>query len=231
MTREGRGPVAKPPVMGPAAGAQRGSHTALSKPPTGRCPEPLVDGALCWAEPSITGGWRDLRMKPVRRPAGVRRPTQWPAACAVLDTAPGENSRGACGSSAQGTGAPGEGGWVGQGKGTELPAPPPPPGVHQPALCRRRLLPHPESLTGNVRGWRHAAPRPQGIPNQTKPPLLRHCRPKTWQCSQASAYLTRGPAPSSKGEYLPYATGHRRTTPRPCRRTHPLRKKTHGLGH
>ena len=52
MTRAGRGPVAKPPVMGPAAGAWRGSQTALSKAPTGRCPEPLVGGALCRAEPS-----------------------------------------------------------------------------------------------------------------------------------------------------------------------------------
>ena len=42
MTRKGRGPVAKPPVVGPAADARRGSQTALSKPPTGRCREPLV---------------------------------------------------------------------------------------------------------------------------------------------------------------------------------------------
>ena len=47
MTCEGRGPVAKPPVMGPASGARHWSQTALSEPPTGRCHEPLVGGALC----------------------------------------------------------------------------------------------------------------------------------------------------------------------------------------
>ena len=43
--------------------------------------------------PPTFGYWPDLRVQPVRRP----RPTQWPAACAVLNTAPGENSCGACG--------------------------------------------------------------------------------------------------------------------------------------
>ena len=96
ITRDGRGPVAKPPVMGPAASARRGSQTALSKPPTGRCPEPLVGGALCRAEPSIIGGCRDLQVKPpVRWPPGARSPTKWPAACADLNTGPGENTRGA----------------------------------------------------------------------------------------------------------------------------------------
>ena len=52
MTCVGRGPVAKPPVMGPAAGTWRGSQTALSEPPTGGCHELLVGDALCRAEPS-----------------------------------------------------------------------------------------------------------------------------------------------------------------------------------
>ena len=52
MTCVGRGPVAKPPVMGPAAGTWRGSQTALSEPPTGGCREQLVGGALCRAAPS-----------------------------------------------------------------------------------------------------------------------------------------------------------------------------------
>ena len=52
MTREGQGLVAKPPMMGPAAGTWRGSQTALSEPPTGGCHELLVGGALCRAEPS-----------------------------------------------------------------------------------------------------------------------------------------------------------------------------------
>ena len=52
MTCVGRGPVAKPPVMGPAAGTWRGSQVALSEPPTGGCHELLVGGALCRAEPS-----------------------------------------------------------------------------------------------------------------------------------------------------------------------------------
>ena len=52
LTCVGRGPVAKPPVMGPAADTRRGSQTALSEPPTGGCHELLVGGALCRAEPS-----------------------------------------------------------------------------------------------------------------------------------------------------------------------------------
>ena len=75
--------------------------------------------------PPTFGCWPDLRVQPVRRP----RPTQWPAACAVLDTAPGENSRGARGLAAQGTGAPEERGWVSKGWETELPTPPSPLGA------------------------------------------------------------------------------------------------------
>ena len=52
MTREGQGPMAKPRVMGPTAGTWCRSQTAQSKPPAGRCPEPLVGGALCRTEPS-----------------------------------------------------------------------------------------------------------------------------------------------------------------------------------
>ena len=56
----------------------------------------LVGHALCRAEPSITGGWQDPQVKaPVRRPPRAWRPTKWPAACAVLDLVPGENTRGA----------------------------------------------------------------------------------------------------------------------------------------
>ena len=44
--------MAKPPVMGPAAGTRCGSQTALSEPPTGGCHELLVGGALSRAEPS-----------------------------------------------------------------------------------------------------------------------------------------------------------------------------------
>ena len=191
MTREGRGPVAKPPVMGPAAGARRGSQTALSKLPAGRCPEPLVGSALCWAEPSITGGWQDLQVKLVRRPPGVRRPTKWPAACAVLETVPGKNSRGARGSSAQGTGAPGEGGWVKQGRETELPPPPPPPPwVHQPARVDAGCCPDPEPLNGECEGLATRRPRDHRA-YQTRPPPPRQCHPNDSAVAHGPA---RGPA-------------------------------------
>ena len=52
VTCVGQGPVAKPPVMGPAAATWRGSQTALSERLTGGCHELLVGGALTRAEPS-----------------------------------------------------------------------------------------------------------------------------------------------------------------------------------
>ena len=47
--------MAKSPAVGPAAGTRRGSHTALSEPPTGGCHELLVGSALRRAEPSNIG--------------------------------------------------------------------------------------------------------------------------------------------------------------------------------
>ena len=44
--------MAKPQVMGPAAGTRRGSQTAPSEPLTGGCHGLLVSGALCRAERS-----------------------------------------------------------------------------------------------------------------------------------------------------------------------------------
>ena len=102
----------------------------------------------------------------MRRP----HPTQWPAASAVLDTAPGENSRGARGSVAQGTGAPEEGGMGVQGVGDSAANPPPPPGCTSRPRVDAGYCPDPGPLTGNVRGRRCATPRPQGIPYHTIPP-------------------------------------------------------------
>ena len=65
-------------------------------PYAARNPPMLVGGALCRAEPTFTGGWRDPRVKPtVSRPPGARRLTKWPVACAILDTPLGENTPGA----------------------------------------------------------------------------------------------------------------------------------------
>ena len=90
MTREGQGPVAKPPVMGPAAGTWRGSHTALSEPPTGGCHELLVGGALRRAEPSrrLDAQQRGPQHMPFREDGGAAPPAvdstgvpPFPAAC------------------------------------------------------------------------------------------------------------------------------------------------------
>ena len=56
----------------------------------------------------------------------MRRPTRWPATCAVLDTAPSKNRHRARGSGVQGMGAPDEGGWSGKGWEAELSTPPSP---------------------------------------------------------------------------------------------------------
>ena len=72
ITRDGRGLVEKPPVIGPAVGARHRSQTALSKPPLGRRPELLVGGALCRAEPSHGCGWCPMpggNLPQPRRPA------------------------------------------------------------------------------------------------------------------------------------------------------------------
>ena len=127
----------------------------------------LMGGAPCWAEPSITSGWRDLQVRPVRRPPRVKCPTKWPATCATVETVTGKNNHGTRGSST-GTGAPGkENGWDRGGRQS----------CHPPLGCTSRprvyagCCPDPEPFIGNVRGWRQAAPRPQGIPKQTKSPL------------------------------------------------------------
>ena len=56
---------------------------------------------------------------------------------------------------------------MGQGRETELPKP---PGYTSRPCVDAGCCPDPEPLTVNVRGWQRAAQRPQGIPNQSKPP-------------------------------------------------------------
>ena len=61
---------------------------------------------------------------------------------------------------------------MGKGWETELPTPPPPPWVHQPALCRCRLLPRPRALNGEREGQAMRRPETAGhtIPYHTIPP-------------------------------------------------------------
>ena len=56
MNFEGPGPLAKPPVMGCAAGAWNGSRLSVSKPATGGCHELLLFYSLRQAEPSNACG-------------------------------------------------------------------------------------------------------------------------------------------------------------------------------
>ena len=58
---------------------------------------------------------------------------------------------------------------MGKGWETELPTPPPPGCTSRPCVDAG-YCPDPGPLTGNVRGRRCAAPRPQGIPYHTIPP-------------------------------------------------------------
>ena len=122
MTCVGRGPVAKPPVMGPAADTWRGSQTALSKPPTGGWHELIVGGALCRGEPS------NIWLLATLEGAASEEAAPQTVACSMHR--PGHGARREQPRcpwlAARGTGAPQEGGWVGKVWQTELPPPPPP---------------------------------------------------------------------------------------------------------
>ena len=166
MTCVGRGPVAKPPVMGPAAGTWRGSQTALSEPPTGGCHDLLVGGALCRAEPSNI--WLLARLEgaaseeaaPHTVACSMRRPGHgaWreQLRCPRFSSARDGSTRGR--------------GMGGQGVGDRAANPPPPPrGCTSRPCVDAGYCPDPGPLTGNVRGRRCAAPRPHGIPYHTIP--------------------------------------------------------------
>ena len=151
MTCVGRGPMAKPPVMGPAASTRHGSETALSGPPKGGCHELLVGSALCQAEPSNI--WLLARLEGAAIEEAAWGAAPHTVACNVRR--PGHGAwreqpqclwfSGARDGSTRGRGMDGQG--VGDRAAT-----PPPPWVHQPAPCRCRLLPRPRALNGEREG-------------------------------------------------------------------------------